>query len=200
MRASTFGRGKVSLPAMIENLQFVTGNKNKLIEAGQILGVELKLADPHIVIEEIQTISVDEAVRHKAKEAYKLIGAPLLVEDSGLVFNAWNGLPGALIKWFEKSVGNDGLLKMLSSEEGDRRSAVAQCYIGYHNGTDVTVAKGEANGRISNEVRGDNGFGWDSIFIPDGYDATYAEMSRAEKNGISHRKRAYEKLKELLSL
>lgn len=180
---------------MLHTIKFITGNKNKLREACQILGMDIESGDAG-ELDELQTISVEEVIRHKAEEAYKKIQSPLIVEDSGLVFLAWKGLPGALIKWFEQTVGNEGILKMMESET-DRR-AVAQCYIAFHDGLSVEVVKGEIPGTISTVVRGSSGFGWDQIFIPDGHTRTFAEMQSEEKNAISHRKNAFENLKKLL--
>ncbi|MDH5543645.1 MAG: RdgB/HAM1 family non-canonical purine NTP pyrophosphatase [Nitrospinota bacterium] len=180
---------------MFNRLILVTGNENKLREARQILGIDIaqgKAKELH----EIQTISVAEAVRHKAEEAYEQLKTPLLVEDSGLVINVWNGLPGALIKWFEEAVHNEGILKMLGDEK-DRR-AVAQCYVALHNGKEVKVACGEVPGSIAFKPSGDTGFGWDSIFIPDGYEITYAEMPSEKKNSISHRKKALDAMKKII--
>ncbi|MDH5657246.1 MAG: RdgB/HAM1 family non-canonical purine NTP pyrophosphatase [Spirochaetia bacterium] len=180
---------------MLNKVKFVTGNQNKLREAREILGIEIESADAG-ELDELQNISVEEVIRHKAEEAYKIIQEPLIVEDSGLVFNAWNGLPGALIKWFEKTVGNEGILKMLSSEKN--RSAVAQCFIAYHDGKTIQTVRGEISGTISESIRGSSGFGWDQIFIPGGHERTFAEMSSEEKNSMSHRKRAFENLKSSL--
>lgn len=182
---------------MLKTLLFVTGNHNKLREAGQILGMDLKQAEMEDFLE-IQTVSVEEAVYHKARDAYRKFKTPLIVEDSGLVFNAWNGLPGALVKWFEKTVKNEGMLKMLDGEKD--RTAVAQCFIGLHDGRKVMIAKGEARGTISGKVTGDTGFGWDNIFIPDGYGVTFAQMGAEKKNAISHRKLAFENLKEIIQM
>ncbi len=180
---------------MLRSVKFVTRNQNKLREARQILGVEIELADAgHL--EELQTIHVEDLIRHKAEEAYRRLSAPLMVEDSGLVFLAWNGLPGALIRWFEETVGNNGIIKMLSAEK-DRR-AVAQCFIALHDGKEIKVAKGEVGGTISETARGEGGFGWDRIFIPEGHARTFAEMPPEEKNSCSHRRRAFENLKNLL--
>ncbi|MFQ5673540.1 MAG: RdgB/HAM1 family non-canonical purine NTP pyrophosphatase [Nitrospinales bacterium] len=178
-----------------KNLKFVTGNTNKLREARQILGLPLEHADlPDL--DEIQTSDVEKVVVHKLSQAHGRLRCPVMVEDSGLLFCAWNGLPGALVKWFEKSVGCGGMVKMLKPF-ADRR-AVAACYVGVRDGEQVRIAKGEVRGTIALEERGANGFGWDSIFIPDGHVRTYAEMSAEEKNAISHRRRAFEALKEML--
>ncbi len=178
---------------MLSKIKFVTGNPNKLREARQILGIDIEQADAGD-LDEIQTIYVEELIRHKAQEAYDNVGVPLIVEDTGLVFEAWNGLPGALIKWFLKTVDNEGLIKMLGEESN--RKASAQCFIAYHDGSKMEIVKGEISGTIATSVRGKNGFGWDRIFIPEGHERTFAEMSAEEKNSFSMRKRAFENLKE----
>jgi len=178
-----------------KNLKFVTGNVNKLREARQILGFPIEQAGlPDL--DEIQTSSVEEVVVHKLSQACGKLQSPVMVEDSGLIFCAWNGLPGALVKWFETSVGCGGMIKML--EPFADRQAIAACYVAVHDGKDIKIAKGEIRGSIAPEERGENGFGWDSIFIPDGHTRTYAEMSAKEKNAISHRKKAFTALKEML--
>ncbi|MBC8285177.1 MAG: non-canonical purine NTP pyrophosphatase, partial [Nitrospinae bacterium] len=143
------------------------------------------------------TQNLDELVRHKCQQAYDALKCPVMVEDSGLLFEAWQGLPGALVKWFETTVGCEGMLKMLQSF--DNRSATAVCCLAIHDGKSIQVVRGEVDGEIANEIRGSNGFGWDVFFIPQGYEKTYAEMLPEEKNAISHRKRALEKLKIILS-
>jgi len=181
---------------MLESLLFATGNENKFREAREILEIDLRrieIGDLH----EIQTLDVEEAARFKAEEAFKITGKPVMVEDSGLVFKAWNGLPGALVRWFEAAVGNEGLLKMIG--DGENRAAVAQCCIGVHDGSSVITAKGEVKGFVAQKQTGENGFGWDRIFIPAGFRRTYAELSADEKNTISHRRLAYENLKKILN-
>lgn len=177
---------------MFKKLTFVTGNPDKLREASEILGVNLRQAA--VDLEELQTINVEDLIVHKAEEAYKKLRCPVIVEDTGLVFRAWNGLPGALVKWFQKTVDNAGMVKMLESET-DRR-ALAQSYVAFHDGHSITVVKGELSGAIAESVRGENGFGWDRIFIPDGHTRTFGEMEAAEKNSFSHRKAAFDNLKK----
>jgi len=180
---------------MFSQFKFVTGNPNKAREAGAILGVSLEQVEVNGLFE-IQTQDIEELVVHKCQQAYDSLKCPLLVEDSGLVFNAWSGLPGALVKWFECTVGCDGMLKMLQPFED--RSALAVCCFAMHDGKDIQIARGEVKGSIATEIRGSNGFGWDVFFIPEGYEKTYAEMPSDEKNAISHRKNALEKLKQLI--
>ncbi len=183
--------------SLLENLTFVTGNANKVREASQILGYSLKQREVENLIE-MQTSEVSELVVHKLNQAYEVIGNPVLVEDSGLIFEDWNGLPGALVKWFEKSVGCAGMIQML--DNFSNREATAVCYVAVRYGDTIKVAKGEAHGIIAGEERGNNGFGWDTIFIPNGKERTFAQMESEEKNAISHRKKAFEELKRVLDL
>ena len=180
---------------MFSQIKFVTGNSNKARETVAILGVPLEVVKVDGLIE-IQTQDIEELVYHKCQQAYDSLKCSVLVEDSGLLFNAWDGLPGALVKWFECTVGCKGMLKMLQAF--DDRSAIAVSCFAIFDGKDIKIARGEVKGIIATEMRGSHGFGWDVIFIHEGYDKTYAEMQSEEKNAISHRKNALEKLKVLM--
>ncbi|MGF1472078.1 MAG: non-canonical purine NTP pyrophosphatase [Rubrobacteraceae bacterium] len=175
---------------------FVTSNEHKRREAAEILGIELASAAPEIP--EIQALDVAEVAAAKALAAHEALGSPphpVLVEDSGLVVEAWNGLPGALTKWFIRGVGSGGILRMLSPGEG--RSARAVCAVavagavaGAEPDGRVRVFEGEVPGMLAPEPRGESGFGWDPIFIPEGESRTYAQMGGA-KHQDSHRARAF---------
>ena len=178
-----------------KQLKFVTGNSNKVREAREILGIEVEQASAEH-LHEIQTHDIRQLVEHKVKEAWEEFQCPVLVEDSGLIFKAWNGLPGVLVKWFEKSVGCAGMLKMLESFAD--RQAEAVCLTAVFDGENLILGEGRVSGVISREIRGSQGFGWDVIFIPDGETRTYAEMTPEEKNSISHRRKAFESLKNRL--
>ena len=175
---------------------FVTTNENKRREAQRVLGVELEMADlGDDEVPEVQSLQFAEVARRKASAARKALGSPpclVIVEDSGLVVEAWNGLPGALTKWFLASVGNEGILRMLADA---RRGARAVCVVAVA-GADgsVRVFDGVVRGEISLEPRGKAGFGWDPIFVPRGSDLTYAEMGE-DKHRDSHRTRAFRRLR-----
>ena len=181
--------------AIWTQLKFVTGNRNKLREAQEILGIQMEQGKADH-LHEIQTNDIRELIEHKVTEAWRELRCPVLVEDSGLIFTAWNGLPGALIKWFEKSVGCEGMLKMLKMFEN--RQAEAVCLAAVYDGKTMVIGEGRVSGTIATESRGSAGFGWDVIFIPDGETRTYAEMSPQEKNARSHRRKAFESLKSQL--
>ena len=180
----------------MSKFKFVTGNPNKVREAEEILGLTLEPVQVDGLFE-IQSPDLDEVVWHKAQQAYSALQCPVMVEDSGLVFHAWNGLPGALVKWFEETVGCQGMLKMV--KDFNDRSATAICCFAVYDGKEMKISRGEVNGTLSSNTRGSNGFGWDVIFIPEGYKETYGEMAAKEKNAISHRKRALDKLKQELN-
>ena len=173
-------------------LLFATTNINKIREAEEILGVEIE--GVKLEIDEIQTLDPEKAVKEKAKRAYEQFGKPILVEDASLFFSAWNGLPGVYIDSFLESVDNEGLIKMLRHEKNHRAKAVVCLAI--YNGKNCKVYKGEIKGKISSSPKGKSGFGWDPIFVPAGYNKTFAEMGIQEKNKISMRKLALEKLKK----
>lgn len=174
-------------------LLLATGNEHKARELQTLLGrpvQRIKLDLP-----EIQAVDVQEVIQAKAREAYQLAGRPVLVEDTGLAFVAWNGLPGALVRWFLDRVGNEGICQMLQSYE--QTAASAETCIGYFDGSACHVFRGIVMGQIVRVPRGNSGFGWDPIFMPDGWDKTFAEMTN-EKQLVSMRKLAVEQLKAFL--
>ncbi len=173
---------------------FVTKNLNKLAEANRILGFELLHIDLDLL--EVQSLDVCEVVRQKAKDAFQKTGKVALVEDTGLYFESWNGLPGALIKWFLENVGASGILKMLGQEKN--RAAVAKTAVGFFDGTETRIFIGETKGTIVSDLNseGKTGFGWDVLFVPEGSDKSFAELSPQEKDALSMRKKALEKMRE----
>lgn len=174
------------------SITLITGNQGKVAEFEALMGVELQ--NQKIPLAEIQSLDVTEVAWHKATEAYAAIGSPVLTDDTGFTINAWNGLPGALITWFLQSVGNQGILQMAKGLSD--RSVTVTTALGYADEHGVQVFTGTLHGTLATEERGKNGFGYDAIFIPDGYDKTFAEMTNEEKNEISMRKLAVDKLKE----
>jgi inosine triphosphate pyrophosphatase len=177
-------------------LTFVTGNKNKLLETASIIGNSIPLTSVSIDLPEIQG-TTQEIAAHKCREAAKLIKGPCITEDTSLCFNAMNGLPGPYIKWFLKDLKPEGLSKLLDGFED--KSGYALCTFAYcKSENDVPILfEGRTEGKIV-RPRGPTSFGWDPVFLPDGFEETYAEMDKNVKNTISHRFRALEKLKAYL--
>lgn len=168
---------------------FVTSNDDKRREAATILGLDLQAESPDVP--EIQALDLREVAAEKARAARRALGdppSPVLVEDSGLIVEAWNGLPGAFTKWFMTTVGNEGICSMLG--DGLPRAARAVCVVAIAHTESVKVFPGEVAGTLAHAPRGEGGFGWDAIFIPEGESRTYAEMGDG-KHADSHRARAF---------
>mmetsp|Transcript_16331 Transcript_16331/g.32887 ORF Transcript_16331/g.32887 Transcript_16331/m.32887 type:complete len:218 (-) Transcript_16331:142-795(-) len=182
-------------------ITFITGNKKKLEEflsiiVGSPLEQKYDITNKSFDLDELQGTS-DFIATKKAMEATKHCDTAVLIEDVSLGFTAYKGLPGPYIKDFLTNVGRDGLYKMVQAF--DDKSATAKCTFAFCPGKDqeVKLFVGECHGTIV-EPRGDNAFGWDPVFQPDGYTQTFAEMPLEEKNKISHRSRALQKVKEFL--
>lgn len=181
-------------------LLFLTGNPDKLREARHIL-IGFDIESKYVDIAEIQEVNEQVIVEEKIRQALKLIDEPVFVEDVSLCYDSLNGLPGPLIKWFVKMVGRRGLVDMISAYND--KTAYAKCYIGYGipacdgKTEKILVFEGSVKGRIVEPV-GDSNFGFDPIFLPDGSEKTFAQMTEEEKNSISHRRLALEKFKEYL--
>lgn len=176
-------------------LHFVSSNSNKVKEAEAILGIPLEIA--HLEIDEIQSLEIEDVVTKKAQAAYEIIKQPLIVDDVTFEVDVWNGFPGPFIKYLREAGGNELLLRMLKNETN--RSVTAKAAIGYHDGEKVTVLIGEVKGTLTSEERGEDGWGFDPIFIPEGYDKTFAELGTEEKNKLSHRYRGLMKLKNYVT-
>lgn len=155
---------------------FITGNQNKADYLSRQLSVRLK--HQKIDLLEIQSTDLHEIVAHKLEQAYGVCHQPVLVEDVSLVFNALGDLPGPYIKWFIEHAGAEACCKMLDGFED--RSAVIRCTFGYYDGTDMQFFDSELTGTIAPTPKGTNGFGFDTIFINEGYTITRAEMSQQE--------------------
>ncbi|XP_068664962.1 inosine triphosphate pyrophosphatase [Aristolochia californica] len=173
---------------LLRPVTFVTGNAKKLEEVRAILGNSIPFQSLKLELPELQG-EPEEISKEKARLAAKEVNGPVLVEDTCLCFNALNGLPGPYIKWFLQKIGHEGLNNLLKAYED--KSAYAMCIFSLALGSNeepVTFV-GKTKGKIV-PPRGPADFGWDPIFEPDGYQQTYAEMPKEEKNKISHRSRA----------
>lgn len=184
----------------MKSIVLVTGNKNKLAEFKQLLGDDFphEVTCKDIDLPEYQG-SPEEVAESKCKLAAKQIQGPCLTEDTSLCFNALGGLPGPYIKWFVKELGPAGLYKMLAGFED--KTATAKCIFAYSSGepdAEVKLFTGKIDGTIV-EPRGSTDFCWDACFQPEECDQTYAQMSKEEKNSISHRFEAMQSLKKFFT-
>lgn len=140
--------------------------------------------------------------RIKARHYSKAVKGLVLADDSGLMVNALNGRPGVYSARFAGpgctyADNNAKLLRLLASKKARRAKFVSSMAL-YDHGKFVAAVKGECFGHIALEARGKNGFGYDPVFIPNGFSKTFAEISRSAKNKISHRSRALRKAKKLI--
>lgn len=177
------------------SITFVTGNQKKVEWMQKFLTVPLEHAK--VDLPELQSLDIREVVTHKAQEAYRQLQRPIIVEDTALVFLAFGQLPGPLVKWFLTQIGNEGMCRMLHGET-DRRGVAQVCYAIY-DGEHMELFYNERTGIIPEEPRGDLGFGWDPIFIPDGQPKTWGEMTEAEQRATLLRRPPLEKIQAYLS-
>lgn len=177
----------------LSDLVVVSSNPGKIEEINAILGTNHKASKLHVP--EIQSLNLDEVITHKAKAAYEKIKKPVLVEDVSFEIKVLNGLPGPFVKYFLETVGTKGIVEMVGRRKSDTTAIAA---LAIYDGHDLKILKGKAKGTLSKKDKGVGGFGFDKIFIPNGYKKTYAQMSIEEKNKISHRAKALKKLKAFL--
>jgi XTP/dITP diphosphohydrolase len=183
---------------MLDRIALITGNPGKAAEYAAMLGIDVTPAKADLT--EIQSLDVAAVAARKAADAYTQLGEPVLVDDTGLTVQAWNGLPGALVAWFLDTVGAQGTLDMAVGLT-DRRATVTTA-LGYADTNGVQVFQGAVHGTLATEPRGTSGFGYDPIFIPgtDPGHRTYAQMTSEEKNKISHCRRAIDAMRDGLGL
>lgn len=137
----------------------------------------------------------------KAKAVANATGQHCFADDSGLLVDALNGAPGVHSARYagEHKSDNDNIDKLLLAlESQNKRQAHFKTVMALIMHNKEYLFEGIVHGTIINERRGDNGFGYDPVFVPDGFSKTFAEMSLDEKNAISHRKMALKKLLDFL--
>lgn len=190
-----------------DQLLMATHNKGKLEEMQALLapfGVTLSSNADHGLPEPEETEDnfVGNA-RIKAQAAVRATGLPALADDSGIEVDALDGAPGVYTAdWAETPEGRDfpmamtrtwNELEAINAPEPRTARFCATLVLAWPDGHDE-VFEGHVPGRLVWPMRGEEGHGYDPIFMPDGYDITFGEMDRWEKNRISHRARAVEKM------
>lgn len=175
---------------MKEKIYLITGNEGKAREYREILGERIEREA--LELEEIQELDSEKVIKHKLEQAYGILHYPVIIDDVSLTFNAIAPLPGTLIKWFLQSLQPDGLAHLL--DQYPDRSAINTTTIGYNDGSQIHMFEGVLKGTIASHPRGENGFGWDCLFIPENTEKTLAELSAEEKNTLSSRRLAIAQL------
>jgi len=182
-----------------------TGNPHKIKEIENILPDDIKISDLKTFGHKEELKETGKTLKENALQKMRQIAYPYdvdaMADDTGLEVEALNNAPGVYSARYagEKASYEDNVKKLLKEMEGkENRKAKFRTIIALSDGPKEWLFEGEVEGKIAAEPRGDRGFGYDSVFIPEGYDKTFAEMTDEEKNKISHRAKALEKLKNYL--
>lgn len=191
----------------MDKLYIATKNKGKVKEIQFVLkdtGIEvLSLADAPEIPDIPETGSTfEENAFIKAKAVYDIIHAPVLADDSGLEVDHLNGAPGIFSARYagEHASDSNNCTKLLTvMNDVENRGAGFKCVLVLYDGNSKHVFNGVCRGSINHEPKGENGFGYDPLFIPEGYTQTFAELDAVTKNSVSHRGKALIKLKQFLS-
>lgn len=189
---------------MKKEILIATHNQHKKEEIQQILGDRFKVTsltdyDLHEeIVEDGSTFHENALI--KAKYCFEKTGKPSLGDDSGLVVDALDGRPGI---YSARYAGNHdfakNMAKVLEELEGEEnRTAYFVTVMCLFDDSGVNYFEGRVYGYLTREIRGEKGFGYDPVFIPNDHDITFAEMAAEEKNKISHRKQAIEKFLEFM--
>jgi XTP/dITP diphosphohydrolase len=191
-------------------LVVATRNRHKTREIQQSLGPDFRVCDlgAHPEISEIDEsgTSFEENAKLKAVAASKQLPTLVIADDSGLEVDALDGAPGIYSARYAGANATDRdkidkLLRELARVDAtqDARRARFRCVVALaRNGSVLATFEGIVEGRIADEVRGDSGFGYDPIFVPNGSDQTFGELPKEVKNAISHRGKAIRTLADRL--
>ena len=182
-----------------------TGNSGKVAELQRRLGETIEVipqSEFGVIAPEETGLTFVENALIKARAAAEQTGLPAIADDSGLCVDALRGQPGIYSarysgKGATDQSNNQKLLEALSDIPEAKRTAHFQCALVLtRHATDPTpiICQGKWNGTILKEIQGEGGFGYDPLFIPEGYDISFGEMEPARKGSMSHRSRAFNKL------
>ncbi len=178
-------------------LRFITGNENKVKEAKERLGeLGFEVVQDDLKPPEVQADTLEEVALFSAKWVVERSPAPFFLEDAGFFVDYLNGFPGVYSAYVFNTIGYEGILRLLRYRS--ERTARFEAVIAYWDGSEFHTFKGTVNGTVARNPRGENGFGYDPIFIPEDEKRTFAEMSAREKNSMSHRGRALDRMVEWL--
>ncbi len=184
-------------------IYFVTGNNHKYNEVLDIftrqeVGYVLKQADLKPI--EIQADSIKDIVLYKLKSVKDKIDGSYFVEDAGFFVDIpLNGFPGVYSSYVLKTIGNEGIIKLIDNFTNSKAHFIAMIALFFKPFEEIYFFEGVVKGKVSRKLKGEKGFGFDPIFIPDSIPhKTFAELSIQEKNKVSHRGQALKKFIDFL--
>lgn len=178
-------------------LIFVTQNQNKVEDAQKLLP-QFHIEHVDFDVPEIQSLDPKKIAEYKVQFAYDKVKKPCFVMDASLFLDCLNGFPGPLIKWYFKySVGAEKTCQIaaLFNQFNCKWTTV----LAYFDGEKIAYIEETINGMIAKEPRGTNGYEWDVIFIPEGDNRTFAEMTFEEKQHYAVTKKILDKFKDFLA-
>ncbi len=170
-------------------LTLVTGNPGKLAEWRRIIPAQYELEAVDVNLPEIQSLDSRMVAADKARRAFEIVGKPVIVEDLAAGLDVLNGLPGPFIKFFQAELGKNALFRLAGKET----AATVSCTVCYYDGTSYIYGEGVVHGHVV-QARGKNGFGFDFCVVPHGQTETFAQMTPAQKDAVSHRRLAIDDL------
>ena len=177
----------------MKEITYITGNQKKAEYLADLL--DFPILHKKIDLDEIQSLDLKEIVKHKLRQAYDIVKSPVVVEDTILEFKALGNLPGPFIKFFLEQMSEEDICALLNGKD---RSATARCVFGYFDGEKENYFEGSINGTIPEKPAGDGGYGFDRIFIPEGYNVTRAEQNEADHKAVYLKIKPIEQLKDFL--
>jgi XTP/dITP diphosphohydrolase len=177
----------IGICKMMCSLYFLSINTNKYAEIRPVLQkYNITVRYLNMKLREIQSESLREIAIEKSKEAFKEISKPVIVEDDGLLIHRLNDFPGSYSSFVFKTIGNMGILKLLSNLK-DRSASFVSVFV-YNDGNNQRCFVGKTDGKIASKVAGP-GWGYDPIFIPTGWELSFGQL-RDKKMLLSHRTKA----------
>jgi non-canonical purine NTP pyrophosphatase (RdgB/HAM1 family) len=177
-------------------LVFVTQNKNKVADAIKLLP-EYEIEHISFEIPEIQSLDCNEIADFKLKYAFERVQKPCFVMDASLNLDCLGSFPGPFIKWyFDATVGAEKTCKIAKhfNEFGCKWTTV----LGYYDGLQTHFIEESVFGEVPTEPRGKNGYSWDVIFIPQGDNRTFAEMTFEEKQKFTPTSKIFNRFRDIL--
>ena len=184
----------------MKDLYFITSNKGKHKEvANKLIDSDINVIQKNLGYPEIQANSLKDVVNFGVNHIIKSFHKPFIIEDAGLFIKILNDFPGVYSADVFYKLGCKGILKLLEDFKKDREACFKSVISYVDEDTNIHIFTGECFGMIGFEESGSDGFGYDPIFVPNGENKTFAEMTVDEKNRFSHRGNSLNKLLEFLN-
>ena len=185
----------------MRTVRMVTSNDGKAREFDRALeGIEWRVERVPAPYPELQADTLDEVAWASARYLLEagLVEPPFFLEDAGLFVDALGGFPGVYSAYVLSTIGTAGVLRLMEGQRDRAASFEGRVALCLEAG-EVELLGGSCRGELAREARGEGGFGYDPIFVPQGHSRTFAEMSVEEKGAVSHRGRSAQALRERLS-